>query len=424
MLITSGVAPDLDYASYLGGAGAFLRFHRTLFHSIAGAFVLACVIAGAFCVLDRKWKPGVPQNTQTQLQPLGFASALALCAIGAACHVLLDLASGEGVQLLWPFRVHWTAWDLAANFDPWVLIILIAGLLIPGLFALVGEEIGAPKKKASGSGAAVLTLLLMAVYFGARSELHGRAVALLLSSEYHGREPLKAGAFPSAANPFAWRGVVSTDNTIEEIDVALNAGSDFTRQRVSRHQFHRAPKIARNHLRPFFEPPVVLQLRSHLQMAASGKIAVDLLFSNDPFDTINRLHRRLVHLRCEIAAHLRAQLHNAQLQTREHHSAVARTGSPPRRFRLQHHHPRASPRQLACRGQPGVTRADNRNIRALRHGRGRFLRFDPRRVPPIRFFAKAHLCSRLFPNPPSKTAADGITTIAQLRCSRRPASNL
>jgi inner membrane protein len=233
MLVVSGIAPDLDYASYFGGAGAFLRFHRTLFHSIPGAALMACGVAGAFYFLHKR-------REQKQLRahaalPFTFASAVAVCAIGAGAHVLLDLASGEGVQLFWPFRAHWTAWSVAAKFDPWILALLTAGLLIPQLFRLVGEEIGARKKASAGGGAAIFTLALLAAYLGMRAELRSRAIDLLLSSEYRGREPLAAGAFPSSVNPLNWRGVVTTDDTVEEIDVSLGPRAGFDAGRSLTH---------------------------------------------------------------------------------------------------------------------------------------------------------------------------------------------
>lgn len=225
MLIVSGVAPDLDYASYLGGAGAFLRIHRTALHSLAGAAVMACAIAGMFCALDKRLPAKNAARTKT-FPPLAFGAALAVCAAGAAGHLLLDLASGIGVRLLWPFRARWTGWDLATDLDLWLLFLLVAGLLLPLLFHLVSEEIG-ERRKGGGSRAAVVTLLLVAAYLGARADLHGQAIDLLLSREYHGRVPLSAGAFPESSTPFSWRGVVVTDNTIEELEVPLGANARF-----------------------------------------------------------------------------------------------------------------------------------------------------------------------------------------------------
>ncbi len=213
MMVVSGLAPDLDYASYFGGAGAFMRFHRTALHSLTGSAVMACAIAGAFCALDRRMPPK-KQQTKT-VAPLAFGAAFAVCAIGAAGHILLDVASGVGVQLLWPFRSHWSGWNLITDLDLWTLLLLIVGLLLPLLFTLVNEEVGERKKGPGGSRAAIVTLVLLAAYFGARANLHSRAIDLILSREYHGRIALSAAAFPESSAPFSWRGIAETDNTME-----------------------------------------------------------------------------------------------------------------------------------------------------------------------------------------------------------------
>jgi membrane-bound metal-dependent hydrolase YbcI (DUF457 family) len=269
MLVAAGIAPDLDYASYLGGPGAFLRLHRTLLHSLAGAFVLACAIAAAFCWLDKK----LPRSKTAQAKtfpPLRFLSALAVCAVGVGGHILLDLASGVGVQLLWPFHARWFAWNLDGNLDPWILLLLIAGLLLPLLFRLVNEEVGALRKGAGGARAAIVTLLVLAAYFGFRAHLHGEAVDLLLSSEYHDRVPLSAEAFPEADAPFDWRGVAVTDGTIEEIEVPLGSNADFD------------PDRAVTHFKPSDGPAL-----------EAGKRAADavrfLAYARVPFASVTRL---------------------------------------------------------------------------------------------------------------------------------------
>jgi inner membrane protein len=226
MLIVSGLAPDLDYASYIFGPEAFLRFHRTALHSFAGAAVTAGAVAAAFCVANRRMPP--KKNIQVKAaKPLTFLAALAICAVGVTGHILLDLASGVGVQLLWPFYGHWSAWDLVTNFDLWILILLVLGLLLPLLLRLVNEEVGDRKRGRSSSAGGVVTLVLVAGYLGALANLHGRAIDLLLAHEYHGRVALSAGAFPESSAPFDWYGVVVTDDTMEEVEVPLGPGQEF-----------------------------------------------------------------------------------------------------------------------------------------------------------------------------------------------------
>jgi inner membrane protein len=232
MLLFSGVAADLDFASYLGGPSAFLRFHRGVLHSVPGSVVVVCVFAVIFWAVGRRLITNEPAS---KFPPLSLLAALAVCAVGVAAHLLLDLASGIGVQLLWPFRQTWTAWNLLSNLDPWVLVLLVLGLLLPELFRLVSEEIGERVKRPRGQRAALVTLLLLLIYVGARAGLHSRAVDELNSREYGGAAPLDVGAFPSSLSPFAWRGLVSTDNTINQIEISLAPGSRFDPDRAVPH---------------------------------------------------------------------------------------------------------------------------------------------------------------------------------------------
>jgi membrane-bound metal-dependent hydrolase YbcI (DUF457 family) len=221
ILIVSGVAADLDYLSYFDGAETFFKFHRALLHSLLGSLVLVCTIAATFCWAARKR----PARQSVALLP--FIAAFTIACLGAASHLLLDFASGEAVQLFWPFRVRSIAWNFAANIDPWILFLLLAGLLLPGLFRLVSEEIGERKTANGGRRAATITLLLLIAYLAARGTLHHRAVHLLLSRDYHGRAPIFAGAFPRSLSPFDWSGVAVTYSTIEEVHVSLAPGAEF-----------------------------------------------------------------------------------------------------------------------------------------------------------------------------------------------------
>ncbi len=217
ILIVSGLAPDLDLLSYLGGASAYLHYRYAVLHSILGAPILAIAIALAFWLTARRNKSA----------PLRFSRVLLLCVIGVATHILLDVATADGVQLLWPFRARWFAWDLLSGVDPWILAVLAAGLLLPALFHLVSEEIASKKKRPRPSKGAIAALAIVALYLGARADLHATAVQTLLAQDYHGAMPLVAGAFPDSASLFSWRGVLDTKNTIEVVSVPVGGGDVF-----------------------------------------------------------------------------------------------------------------------------------------------------------------------------------------------------
>lgn len=227
MLVVAGVAPDLDYASYLGGAGSFLRYDRTLLHSLLSSFVLAIALTAVFYFVALHRDEKTSELEDSRFPKLTFGAAFLVCSIGIAAHLLLDLVSGVGVRLLWPFRARWFAFDLLREFDIWILACLVVGLLSPMLIGLVNEEIGERKKSTSGGGSAIAALALILACLGVRGVLHSRAVDLLESHDYHGRVALAVGAFPEATSLLEWRGVVSTDNTIEEIGVPLAGGREF-----------------------------------------------------------------------------------------------------------------------------------------------------------------------------------------------------
>ncbi|MGH9732924.1 MAG: metal-dependent hydrolase [Candidatus Acidiferrales bacterium] len=215
ILVVSGVAADFDLLSYFGGASVYLHCRYALLHSIVGAPILAIVIALAFWLTTRR----------KQATPLRFSRVLLLCVIGIGVHVLLDVATADGVQLFWPFRARWFSWDLLSGVDPWILAVLAAGLLLPALFHLVSEEIGSKKKRARPSKGAISVLVIVGLYIGARAEMHSTAVQMLLAQDYHGAMPLVAGAFPDSASLSLWRGVIDTKNTIEVVSAPVG-GSD------------------------------------------------------------------------------------------------------------------------------------------------------------------------------------------------------
>jgi len=220
IVVFSGVIGDADWLAYLFGPGAFLAARRTASDSIPGIVVLAAIVAGAFCWFARK-----RGNVH-----LRFGQAFALAAAGAALRVALDLADSGGAQLLWPFGPR-IAGDLVAEVDPWILVILLAGLLLPLLFAVVRGEIGARSRAPAGRWGAVLTLAVLALYLGARGVLHSQAVAALEARSYAGELPRRVGAFPDALSPFVWRGLVETQSAIHEVYLPLGPGAPFDFER-------------------------------------------------------------------------------------------------------------------------------------------------------------------------------------------------
>jgi hypothetical protein len=139
----------------------------------------------------------------------------------------MDLTQNESVQLLWPFRVQRYSADWVASFDLWILVILLAGVLLPQLLALVTEEIGAKSKAPRGRIGAIIALISVFAYIGARSILHGNTVAMMDARTYRGEVPHRVAAFAESDSPFHWRGLVETERAFYDLDLSVAPGSSF-----------------------------------------------------------------------------------------------------------------------------------------------------------------------------------------------------
>jgi membrane-bound metal-dependent hydrolase YbcI (DUF457 family) len=227
--IAAGTAADLDELSAFFGPSAYFTAHHTWTHSLLGTVLLALFAAALLSALF----PGVDRFAVTAVKDhhlTRFPAAFAAAFLAAALHLVMDLAQAGGVALFWPLRTHRYALDWLGGIDPWILAILVAGVLFPLLLRLVTEEIGAKEKGPRGRLGAVLTLLAMLAYTGARASLHADAVAALESRIYRGQIARRVAAFPEAASPFAWRGIVETESALHLVAVPVGPGASFNPQ--------------------------------------------------------------------------------------------------------------------------------------------------------------------------------------------------
>jgi len=205
LLLLAANAPDVDIVMLTGGGFEYFRYHRAITHSLVAAPVLALVLALLFCAFERSFR--------------NLAVSFALALAGVASHLLLDWTNTYGVRFLLPFNSHWYSLDQTNIFDVWIWGVLIVVSVGPVLGRLVSSEVGG--RSGSGRGLAVFGLVFLIVYNLGRGVIHQRAVTILESREYDGSLPLRTGAFPTAANPFEWKGVVETETTVREYRLNL-----------------------------------------------------------------------------------------------------------------------------------------------------------------------------------------------------------
>lgn len=215
-LVIGSNLPDADLVQSLWSHRTYLEYHRAITHSLLGMTVLSVALTGVLILAAPALKPrqGAP--------PLDRGWLLACCAVGVFGHGLLDFTNAYGIRPFLPFQGKWYAWDIMPILDPILWGVLLLGVLMPPLFAMISEEVGA--RKTGYRRGAVVALVGMACLWGIRDFSHRRAVDLLAANNFGDEPPVAVGAFPTL-DPRTWNGIAETDSAYHKIEVHAFGGN-------------------------------------------------------------------------------------------------------------------------------------------------------------------------------------------------------
>jgi inner membrane protein len=217
-LMIAANLPDLDIVTSPWGNLTYLKYHRGITHSMVGVTALGLILASiVFAIEKRVSRRAEPSSLSP---PISFFWIGLLCVIGTWSHLLLDLTNAYGLRPFLPFSDRWVAWDIEFIIDPILLAVLLGGLVLPSLFRLISEEVGAREKR-HGRGGAIVALSLMLVLWGVRDLNHRSAIQKLSAFTYRGQDAVAIYALAHAANPFRWSGIVETEQAYFTLDVGL-----------------------------------------------------------------------------------------------------------------------------------------------------------------------------------------------------------
>lgn len=205
-LTLAAEAPDLDVIGRLRGPAFAFAHHRGFTHSFLGVPIDAAFVMGFVYLL---WQLRGRKTRDPKLPPRWGLLFFYACLAGLS-HILLDFTNNYGVRPFWPFSEKWYSWDIVFIFEPIMFSMLLLGLIVPSLFSLIDNEIGARSRAPRGRIAAMLALAGVILMWGVRDFEHRRAVSALASRTYEGAEPLRVSAYPALTDPFQWYGVVET----------------------------------------------------------------------------------------------------------------------------------------------------------------------------------------------------------------------
>ncbi len=201
-------APDLDVFGRFKGPVFGFAHHRGFTHSFLGLVLVSAVVVGFMYLI---WRARGRKTKDPDLPPR-WGVLFALAYLAGLSHILLDFTNNYGVRPFWPFSERWYEWDIVFIIDPILLVALILGLVVPAFFALINQEIGVRPRRFKGRAAAICALAVVVAWWAVRDFEHRRAMNALEARTYEGADLIRAGAFPTYANPFLWRGVVETRN--------------------------------------------------------------------------------------------------------------------------------------------------------------------------------------------------------------------
>jgi inner membrane protein len=223
-VVLAGTLADLDLVSAFVGPRAYLFTRQTITHSILGTVVVIAVAVIAARLFHAKKRP---LQKAAAIKDAGNVTLVVAATLAAFLHVLMDLCASAGVALQWPWRETRFEWDWLPNMDPWILALLLAGILLPELFGLIGSEIGTKDTAPRGRNGAIAALVLVLIYVGARATFHANAAAQLDAHTYRGESPRRLAAFADPVSLVTWHGVVDTETLICTVSVPASGSARF-----------------------------------------------------------------------------------------------------------------------------------------------------------------------------------------------------
>lgn len=201
-------APDLDVLWSLKGPVAAFEHHRGWTHTLIGIPLEAAIVTG-FVWLLHHWV-FKRREARHQTAPVRWPLIYLFSIVALLCHILLDWTNNYGIRPFFPFNPRWYAGSFVFIFEPLIFLFLLAALIGPALFGLVGSEIGAKRQPFRGRGWAISALVAIVALWGLRFVEHNKAVNLARAAESDPSTIARAAANPYPLNPFRWQTIIET----------------------------------------------------------------------------------------------------------------------------------------------------------------------------------------------------------------------
>lgn len=182
-LMIAANLPDVDVLAFATGIPP-VALRRGWTHGVLAQALLPVLLTAVFVAVDR-WRP--PGRGSA---PARTGALLLLGYIGVLSHVAMDWLNNYGVRLLMPFSGRWFYGDSVFIVDPWLWLMLAAGVVM-------ARRAGRPRVAAIAI--AIATAYIGAMVISARA---ARTYVIESWTAQAGGPPSKLMVGPVLINPF------------------------------------------------------------------------------------------------------------------------------------------------------------------------------------------------------------------------------
>jgi len=197
-LLIGANLPDVDALTYLGGGGlTALSFRRGWTHGILALAVLPWVLTG----LVWAWHRLLGRRKSDGGAVLHLDQVALLAVVSVLTHPVLDYLNTYGMRWLMPFVNRWYYADGLFIADPWIWLLLGAGVILSS--RRDGERGEGSRNPAGRPRPAVVALVVVAAYAVAMAVGSAAARGLVRRELMAvGLQPARVLASPVPLNPF------------------------------------------------------------------------------------------------------------------------------------------------------------------------------------------------------------------------------
>jgi inner membrane protein len=176
--VLGALAPDFDIIMRVWGEITYLRFHRSVSHSIIGITATSLLVGGIGSAFSSN---------------VTFLTLFLWSLLGGISHIIFDILNSYGVKLFWPFSLQNVTLNMLLLFDPFVF----------ALFTALFFERKLPAVFKIGTVAVSLLYLIFRYYTKQR-------IRRYLMVKFRHKKPDRIIVMPSVKSLWAWDFIIET----------------------------------------------------------------------------------------------------------------------------------------------------------------------------------------------------------------------